>query len=48
MGSVFLFREMPDWERLKPAPANEPYRQWFYAHWGLENAVISGIDRNVE
>lgn len=48
MGSVFLFREMPDWERLKPAPANEPYRRWFYAHWGLENAVISGTDRNVE
>jgi AraC family transcriptional regulator len=48
MGNVFLFREMPDWERLKPAPANEPYRQWFYSHWGLENAVISGTDRNVE
>jgi AraC family transcriptional regulator len=48
MGSVFLLREMPDWERLKPAPANEPYRQWFYAHWGRENAVISGTDRNVE
>jgi AraC family transcriptional regulator len=48
MGSVFLFREMPDWERLRPAPANEPYRQWFYSHWGLENAVISGTDRNVE
>jgi AraC family transcriptional regulator len=48
MGSVFLLREMPDWERLKPAPANEPYRQWFYTHWGRENAVISGTDRNVE
>src|SRR5687768_814564 len=48
MGRVFLLREMPDWERLKPAPANEPYRRWFYSHWGLENAVISGTDRNVE
>ena len=48
MGSVFLLREMPDWERLKPAPANEPHRRWFYSHWGLENAVISGTDRNVE
>lgn len=48
MASVFLFREMPDWERLKPSPANEPYRRWFYAHWGLENAVICGTDRNVE
>jgi AraC family transcriptional regulator len=48
MGNVFLFREMPDWERLKPCPGNEPYRQWFYSHWGLENAVISGTDRNVE
>jgi AraC-like DNA-binding protein len=48
MGSVFLMREMPDWERLKPAPANEAYRQWFYARWGRENAVIAGTDRNVE
>ena len=48
MGSVFLFREMPDWERLKPAPANEPYRRWFYGRWGLENAVVTGTDRNLE
>ncbi len=48
MGSVFLFREMPVWERLKPSPENEPYRQWFYGHWGQENSVISGTDRNVE
>lgn len=48
MSSLFLLREMPDWERLKPAPSNEPYRQWFYARWGKENAVISGTGRNVE
>ena len=47
MSSVFLLHVMPDWERLKPAPQNEPYRQWFYSHWGRENAVISGTDRNV-
>ena len=48
MGSVFLLREMPDWEQLKPCPANETYRQWFYAHWGLENAVVTGSGRNAE
>lgn len=48
MGSVFLFREMPDWERLKPSPANEAYRRWFYGRWGLENAVVTGTDRNLE
>ena len=48
MNSVFLLREMPDWERLKPAPQNESYRKWFYGRWGKENAVVSGVDRNVE
>src|SRR5688572_1941799 len=48
MASVFLLRAMPSWERLKPCPANEPYRQWFYAHWGLENAIVTGKDRNAE
>src|SRR5688500_6515581 len=48
MGNVFLFRAMPDWERLKPCPGNMPYRQWLYTHWGRENAVISSTDRNVE
>jgi len=48
MGSIFLLREMPDWERLKPSPHNEAYRRWFYGHWGRENSVISGRDRNVE
>ncbi len=48
VSSVFLLREMPDWERLKPAPANEPYRQWFYSHWGRENAVISGTGSGFE
>ena len=48
MSSVFLLREMPDHERLKPVPQNELYRRWFYSHWGKENAVISGTDRNVE
>ena len=48
MNSVFLLREMPDWERLKPVPQNEDYRRWFYGRWGRENAVISGTGRNVE
>ena len=46
--SVFLLREMPDWERLKPGPENEPYRQWFYGRWGHENAVVAGRSRNAE
>jgi AraC family transcriptional regulator len=46
--SVFLLREMPDHERLKPAPQNEAFRQWFYSRWGKENAIICGIDRNRE
>ena len=48
MNSVFLLREMPDWERLKPVPQNDAYRRWFYGRWGRENAVISGTGRNVE
>ena len=48
MGSVFLLREMPDQERLKPRPENEPYRRWFYGRWGRENAVVTGKTRNVE
>ena len=48
MASVFLLRAMPNWERLKPCPANAPYRQWFYTHWGLENAVVTGRERNAE
>lgn len=48
MDSVFVLREMPDWERLKPCPENEAYRGWFYARWGRENAVIFGTARNVE
>jgi AraC family transcriptional regulator len=48
MASVFLLREMPHWERLTPCPANESYRQWFYTHWGLENAVVTGRRRNAE
>ena len=48
MGSVFLLRQMPDWERLKPAPQNEAYRAWFYGRWGHQNAVVTGTDRNVE
>ena len=48
MQSVFLLRQMPDWERLKPVPANADYRSWFYSHWGKENALICGRDRNVQ
>jgi AraC family transcriptional regulator len=48
MSSIFLLREMPDWERLRPAPENEAYRKWFYSRWGKENAVVSGVARNVQ
>jgi len=48
MRSVFLFREMPDFIRLKPHPANAAYRQWFYTHWGKENCIVSGIGRDAE
>ncbi len=48
MSSVFLLREMPDHERLKPAPQNEAFRHWFYGRWGKENAVVCGVDRNRE
>jgi AraC family transcriptional regulator len=48
MGSIFLLREMPSGERLQPGPENETYRRWFYSHWGRENAVVCGTDRNVE
>jgi AraC-like DNA-binding protein len=45
---VFLMRQMPDFERLKPYPENARYRQWFYSRWGHENAVVSGTARNLE
>src|SRR5688572_4572723 len=48
MTSVFLLREMPDYERLKPSPANERYRSWFYGRWGRENCLICGTARNAE
>lgn len=48
MASVFLLREMPDFERLKPVPQNESYRRWFYGHWGRENAVVCGRGRDFE
>jgi len=48
MSSIFILREMPDHERLKPEPRNEAFRQWFYGRWGKENAVICGVDRNRE
>ena len=48
MREVFIWREMPDWQRLKPYPENALYRRWFYSRWGRENAVISGKSRNIE
>ena len=48
MRDVFIWREMPDCERLKPIPANSPIAQWFYTHWGHENCIVSGTGRNAE
>ena len=49
MRDVFIWREMPDCGAPEAGGRRtEPYRQWFYSHWGRENAVISGTDRNVE
>ena len=48
MRDVFLWREMPNFERLKPIPANAAYRAWFYTHWGHENCIVSGTGRNAE
>jgi AraC family transcriptional regulator len=48
MPDVFIMREMPDFERLKPYPENARYRQWFYSRWGHENAVVCGTARNLE
>ena len=48
MHSVFLLRQMPDVERLKPYPANLAYRQAFYKRWGVENCIVCGTGRNEE
>jgi AraC family transcriptional regulator len=48
MSSVFLLRQMPDVERLKPYPINLAYRQAFYRRWGVENCVVTGTGRNEE
>lgn len=48
MGTVFLWREMPDFERLKPLPANDGYRREFYRRWGMENCIVCGTGRNAE
>lgn len=48
MGSIFLWREMPDFERLKPYPANAAYRDAFYRRWGVENCIVCGTGRAAE
>lgn len=48
MRDVFLWREMPDFERLKPLPGNEAYRREFYRRWGAENCIVCGTGRNAE
>ena len=48
MHSVFLLKQMPDIERLKPYPANLAYRQAFYQRWGVENCIVCGTGRNEE
>jgi AraC family transcriptional regulator len=48
MHDVFLWRQMPDYERLKPHPANAAYREAFYRRWGIENCIVCGTGRNAE
>ncbi len=48
MHDVFLWRQMPDFERLRPHPANAAYREAFYRRWGLENCIVCGTGRNAE
>jgi AraC-like DNA-binding protein len=48
MASVFILREMPDFELLKPKPENATYRAWFYSRWGRENCIVRGTGRNAE
>ncbi len=48
MRDVFLWREMPDFEKLKPLPANDGYRREFYRRWGVENCIVCGTGRNAE
>jgi AraC family transcriptional regulator len=48
MRDVFLWREMPDFRRLAPLPANDDYRRGFYRRWGVENCIICGQGRNAE
>ena len=48
MRDVFLWREMPDFRRLAPAPENDAYRRGFYRRWGLENCIVRGTGRNAE
>jgi AraC family transcriptional regulator len=48
MGSIFLWRQMPDYERLKPMPENAAYREAFYRRWGVENCIVCGTGRAAE
>jgi AraC-like DNA-binding protein len=48
MGSIFLWRQMPDYERLKPLPENAAYREAFYRRWGVENCIVTGTGRVAE
>ena len=48
MGSIFLWRQMPDYERLKPLPENAAYRDAFYRRWGVENCIVCGTGRAAE
>jgi AraC family transcriptional regulator len=48
MASIFLWREMPDFELLKPRPENAAYREAFYRRWGVENCIVTGTGRIAE
>lgn len=48
MGSIFLWRQMPDYERLRPLPENAAYREAFYRRWGVENCIVTGTGRAAE
>ena len=34
--------------RQMPALAHEPFRRWFYQHWGRENCLIAARTRHAD
>ncbi len=45
---MFIIRQMPDPARLRPLPANEPYRRAFYGRWLRESCIVFAKCRRVD